>query len=122
MKPKIIAVSESRLQKGKQNINNISLPNYVYEHTPTESGKGGTLLYIDKNIKYKVRKDLNIYNKKLIESTFIEIISPKGKNMIVGCIYKHPKQGIKDFTETYIVPLVEKISFEKKRYNDFRRL
>ena len=36
---------------GKQPITNISLPNYVYEHTPNESGKGGTLLYIDKSIK-----------------------------------------------------------------------
>ena len=50
-KPKIIGISESKLQMNKQPINNISLPNYVYEHTPTESGKGGTLLYIDQNIK-----------------------------------------------------------------------
>ena len=43
-KTKIIGISESRLQIKKQPINNISLPNYVYEHTPAESGKGGTLL------------------------------------------------------------------------------
>ena len=41
-KPKIIGISESRLQINKQQINNILLPNYVYEHIPTESGKGGT--------------------------------------------------------------------------------
>ena len=40
-KPKVMQISESRLQISKQPINNISLPNYVYEHTPTESGKGG---------------------------------------------------------------------------------
>ena len=44
IKPKIIGISESRLQKSKQHIINISLPNYVYEHTPAESSKGGTLL------------------------------------------------------------------------------
>ena len=44
IKPKIIGISESRLQKSKQHITNISLPNYVYEHTPTESSKGGTLI------------------------------------------------------------------------------
>ena len=44
-KPIIKGISESRLQINKQPIN-ISLPNYVYEHTPTESGKGGTLLYL----------------------------------------------------------------------------
>ena len=42
---------------GKQPITNISLPNYVYEHTPTESGKGETHLYIDKNIKYKLHSN-----------------------------------------------------------------
>ena len=36
IKPKIIGISESRLQKSKQNITNIFRPNYVYEHTPTE--------------------------------------------------------------------------------------
>ena len=41
IKPKIIEISESRLHKSKQNITNISLPNYVYEHTPTESSKEG---------------------------------------------------------------------------------
>ena len=39
IKPNIIGISETRLQKGKQ-ITNIYLPNYVSEHTPTESGKG----------------------------------------------------------------------------------
>ena len=62
--PNIIGISETRLKRGKQPIANISLRNYVSEHTPTESGKGGTLLYIDKNLKYKLRNDLNIYEKK----------------------------------------------------------
>ena len=64
IKPNVIGISESRLQRGKQPITNICLPNYVYEHAPTEQGKGGTLLYIDKNIKYKLRNDLNIYEKR----------------------------------------------------------
>ena len=44
IKPKIIRISECRLQKSKQHTTNISLPNYVYEHTPKESSKGGTLI------------------------------------------------------------------------------
>ena len=56
IKPKIIGISESRLQKGKQHITNISLPNYVYEHTPAESSKGVTLLYLDKNLKMQIKK------------------------------------------------------------------
>ena len=43
IEPNIIVISETRLQRGKQPITNISLPKYVYEHTPSESGKGETL-------------------------------------------------------------------------------
>ena len=114
IKPKIIGISESRLQKSKQNITNISLPNYVYEHTPAESSKEGTLLYLDKNLKYKLRKDLNIYHKGMIESTFVEIINKNEKNMVAGCICEHPKQTIPDFLDNHLLPLLEKLFNENK--------
>ena len=109
IKPNIIGMSQTRLQKGKEPITNISLPNYVYEHTRTESGKRGTLLYIDKSIKYKLRKDLNILEKKMIKSTFIEILNKKKKNLIIGCVYKHPKNEVKDFTNNHMMPLLDKL-------------
>ena len=39
IKPNTIGISETRLQRGKQPITNISLLDYVYEHPPTEAGK-----------------------------------------------------------------------------------
>ena len=116
IKPNIIGISETRLQREKQPITNISLPNYVYEHTPTESGKGGTLLYIDKNIKYKLRNDLNIYEKRwlsLLLNNYLEILNKK-ENMIIGCVYKHLKHGVSDFTNNYITPSLDKLSNENK--------
>ena len=82
-KPKIIGIFESRLQK-KHPICNISLPNYFYEHTPTESGKKGTLLYIDQNQKHKVRGNISMYSKSLIESTLIKIKDTTRKSTIKG--------------------------------------
>ena len=41
-------------------------------------------------------------------------MNTKQKNMIIGCIYKHPKQGTHDFHENYILPLMDKLSREKK--------
>ena len=64
IKPNIYGISETRFQRCKQPITNIFLLNCVYGYTHTELGKGGTLLYIDKNIKYKQRNDLNIYEKR----------------------------------------------------------
>ena len=115
IKPKIVGISETRLQKSKQHIANISLPNYVHEHTPIESSKEGTLLYFDKNLTYKLRKGLNIYYKGMIESTFVEIINKNEKNMVVGSIYKHPKQIIPDFLDKHLLPRLEKLSHENKQ-------
>ena len=69
---------------------------------------------MDQNLKYKVRGDVNIYSKSLTESIRTEIMNTKQKNMIIECIYKHPKQGTHDFNENYILPLMDKLSREKK--------
>ena len=95
-------------------LSNVNIDNYIYEYTHTESSKGGTLLYIDKSLKYKLRKDLNLNKPKEIESTFIEIIETKKKNTVIGCIYKHPKVPVKEFLNDYLQPLLIKLSFEKK--------
>ena len=69
---------------------------------------------MDQNLKYKVRGDLNIYSKSLTESIPTEIMNTKQKNMIIECIYKNPKQGTHDFNENYVLPLMDKLSREKK--------
>ena len=50
----------------------------------------------------------------MIESTFIEILNKKQKNMIIGCVYKHPKHEVSDFTNNFITPLLDKLSNENK--------
>ena len=86
----ILGITESRLKTGKQPINNIDLKGYVVESTPTDASCGGAPLYINKNINYKLRKDLKIHKSKEVESIFIEIINKKERNIIIGCIYRHP--------------------------------
>ena len=51
----IIGITESRLKVNSQPLINIDLNNYNIESTPTESEKGGTLLYISSDLNYKVR-------------------------------------------------------------------
>ena len=114
IKPKVIGLSESRLRKNRQPLSNINLENYVYESTPTESFKGGTMLYVDKQLTYRLRKDLMMYKSKEIESTFIELFSNNNSNTVIGCIYKNPKVPVTKFMEDYLVPLLEKLAKEKK--------
>ena len=87
---------------------------YSYEYTPTESSKGGTLLYIDQNLRYRSKSDLTLYKSKEIESSFIEIIEPKKKDTIVGCIYRHPNVSMGEFTNDFLEPILENLSFEKR--------
>ena len=52
----------------------------------------------------------------VFESTFIEIILPGRKNLIVGCIYRHPSSNyaVNQFNNDHIEPLLQKISTENK--------
>ena len=96
-KPSVTGISESRMRTDRSPLSNINIDNYIYEYTSTKSSKGGTLLYTDKSLKYKLKKDPNLNNPKEIESTFIEITETKKKNTVIGCIYKDPKVPVKEF-------------------------
>ena len=61
----IIGITETRLKVNSQPLINIDLNNYNIESTPTESEKGGALLYISSDLNYKIRNDLKICTKEL---------------------------------------------------------
>ena len=109
----IIAISETKLLKDVAPVQDIDLPNYEKEYTPTEASKGGTLLYISNKLNYKPRKDLEVYEPIKLELTFVEIINSNGKNCIIGCIYKHHTISPKEFT-LIMSNLLSKLSKEKK--------
>ena len=71
------------------------------------------MIYIHKNLE-KLRKDLNIYNPKAIESMFIEVINDKRLNTIIGCIYKHPKTTVNEFTNDFMILLLGKLSLKQR--------
>ena len=112
-KIEIIGISESRIISGRNPICDITLPGYYTEQCDTTVHEGGTLLYIAEKFKYKVRKDLTIYKDKELESVFIEITNHK--NVIVGCIYRHPPMLLQDFNENYWEGLLNKLSHENKK-------
>ena len=49
-----------------------------------------------------------------MESTFIEIVSLKKSNIIVGVIYRHPSMDLTDFNCNYLNQLLQNISKEQK--------
>ena len=83
-----IGITESCLKLSKNpNINSIQLPGYNTEFKLTESSNGWKLLYIKKGINYKLRKGLQNYKSKQLESTFIEIFQNKEK-IVIGSLYR----------------------------------
>ena len=87
---------------------------YSHESCLTEPAVGGILLYISSNLSYKPRNDLFIYKSTELELTFIEILSPKKTNVIMGCIYRHPHMHLNEFNDYYINNLLDKLSKENK--------
>ena len=80
----IVAVSETRITRNTSVTFNISLQNYFFEFTPTESNVRGTILYMANHLSYTPPTDLNKLNKlNQLESIFIEIISFRKSNIIV---------------------------------------
>ena len=112
-RPKIIAISDSRIGKNMEPLSVIDIPGYDYKFTATEGEKGGTFIYISQDLTYKNRSDLNISQVKQLEPTFIEVVNENRKNTIVGCIYNH--QNITEFISDFLEPLLTKTSFEKKK-------
>ena len=84
----IIAVTETKIKKSSNPIFDLTLNGYKYYQTPTESAKGGVLIYVKENINIKRRTDLEnlMYKSRELESVFIEILNEGMKNEIFGCV------------------------------------
>ena len=111
----IMGLTETRIIKGHTPIYETSIDGYKEYHTPAESTTGGTVLYINENFDSKPRKDLEkkLYVSKKLESSFAEILIKGKKNIIVGCIYRHPLMDIDEFNVLF-EQAMEKISAENK--------
>ena len=95
----------------------IKIPGYhpfVFDCSNTFHGGSG--IFIKNSLVSKKRDDLKISSSGDFESTFIELIFPQKRNMIIGCIYRHPSSNItiKHFTQDFMEPLLSKIVSEEK--------
>jgi hypothetical protein len=98
----------------------LQLENYksAFKHKINKKEGGGLAIYVNENIKYKARTDLQFPIEKQHEydSLFIEIVTPEpsDKNIIVGNIYRSPNfNNVQDFT-SHLKTLVESIDKENK--------
>lgn len=94
--PSIIAISETKLKDN--NIHNLHIPGYSFVGTNSQTMAGGVGRYVDENIKFIRRQDLE-FTSKDFETCFIELLRNRQKNVLVGCIYRHPSGNCTTFQE-----------------------
>ncbi len=108
----VINITETS-QKVDQNFKcNVSMDGYESFFTSSNSNKGGTGIYVKETYNTVERTDLNV-QKDDYESVWIEIINSKSKNIVCGCIYRHPRANLEEFNE-YMNKTLVTLSRENK--------
>ena len=96
---------------------NIDLTGYnKFIFQPTETTHGGTGFYINENINFVERKDIKLNSSGDFVSIFVEIKFENNKNLVIGCIYRHPTSEItvSKFSEEHLDPILSAIAKENK--------
>ena len=96
----IIGVSETWLNDVASELVNITGYNFVSNHRKSKSG-GVVGIYLQNDLDYKLRPECNFSNPELIESLFVEITVPQGKNIIVGSVYRPPNYNVASFLDKF---------------------
>ena len=109
-----ICISETSQRESTMFCKNIDLKHY---HKPistgTKTAKGGIAIYVLKDHDSLERYDLKTCNVEY-ESTWVEIKNKKSKNIIIGCIYRHPHyNNLEEFTQ-YMTNTLFKLNKENK--------
>ena len=88
--PNVVCISETSLQNDEVIPPNALLTGYLSPFTTnTESEKGGVAIFVRSNEAVVERNDLKIGTKEF-EGVWIEIKKQGAKNIVVGCLYRHP--------------------------------
>ena len=76
-------------------------------NTNSKTQAGGVGLYLSNDLKFS-RSDLDISDDG-IESCWIELARTAQKNIVIGCVYRHPK-GKRDLFHTIWKKQLEKLN------------
>ena len=92
----VIAITETSEDNDLSFLSNIEMEGYDLFSTATLSAKGGVALYVRKEYKAHKHIDLNVKTKDF-ESIWFEIKNTNSKNIVCGCVYRHPRYQQSDF-------------------------
>ena len=110
-----LAITETSEKEEIGFLTNGELEGYELFHTPSKISKGGTAVYVNKSFDSLERNDIKI-NTDEFESTWVEIKNKKSKNILVGCIYRHPHNNFKEFFQFLDETLSKLVKENKELY------
>ena len=109
----VMCISETTQKENFPFNLNINIDGYGQPFTlGSKTARGGVAIYVKDEYNVIERNDLNIVDNSL-EAVWVEIKNEKGKNIVCGCIYRHPNSDIDDFNN-YISKCLTIINTEKK--------
>ena len=96
----VIGISETWLTDCTAELVNITGYNFVSNHRKSKTG-GGVGIYLQDDLQYKLLNECKLSDPETIESLFVEITVPHGKNIIVGFVYRPPNQNTALFLDKF---------------------
>ena len=108
----IINIMETSQQTDLNFKTNVNMKGYNMFTNGSNSGKGGVAIYVNNQYNSFEREDLKKKDNDY-ETVWIEIKNNKSKNIICGCIYRHPRYDMSGFQQ-YMNNTLQKINSENK--------
>ena len=107
------------LSETSQKLDQVFSPNSMIQGyhnpfcTPTNSRNGGVAIFIKDIFDVIEREDCNVKLDEF-ESVWIEIKQKKCKNIVIGCLYRHPHYSNIDDFSSYVESTLNKLNKENK--------
>ena len=108
----VVGITETSQNTETFFTSNISINGYKPFFTPTNSRKDGTFLYVRSSLDVFERIDLKTQTD-LFESVWVEISNKSSKNIVCGCIYRHPNYHLSEFL-IYLDTILQTLAKENK--------
>ena len=103
----VIGISESKLDSSVTD-EEVNIPGYEIIRGDRNRKGGGVAAYILKDVTYNIREDFKTKN----EAIFFEILLPRSKPILVGIVYRPPKQT--NFIQNFDQDLTSCIGFNEQ--------
>ena len=91
-----VAFTETSQTNNENFIQNVCIDEYDLYSTGSKSARGGKVIYVNNKFNSFERNDIKIKNDEF-ESVWIELNNKSSKNIICGCLYRHPRNNLKEF-------------------------